>query len=102
MDPYILYPQIKKMLQNVQKAYILWYQIFYNDPAIKTWEDLEIEGATLDFEMAVTFEDPDPLSSEFDDMSFDDDQPSADTSYLDDDSDEAFWDFIGRRKRGEA
>ena len=76
--------------------------MFYHDPSVKTWEDLEHEGATLDFEIAVTFEDPDPLSNEFDNMSFDSDDESSGTSYLDDDSDDAFWDFIGRRKRGEA
>lgn len=94
--------EIFGQLQNVQKAYILWYQLFYHDPSVKTWEDLEHEGATLDFEIAVTFEDPDPLSNEFDNMSFDSDNTYSDTSYLDDDSDDAFWDFIDRRKRGEA
>lgn len=66
-------------LQSIKDAYVLWYQIFYDDPSVKTWEQLEDVDDLSDFNDGLIF---------FDDLdgteSVDDIQPEN----LDDDAEE--------------
>ena len=44
-------------LRGIMDAYILWYQIFYDDPSVKTWEELEDVDDLTDFSEGVMFAD---------------------------------------------
>lgn len=44
-------------LQAMKEAYILWYQIFYNDPSVKTWKQLEVVDDLSEFNDGLIFFD---------------------------------------------
>lgn len=48
---------IEGVLQAVKDAYVLWYQIFYNDPSIKTWKQLEDVDDLSGFNAGIVFLD---------------------------------------------
>ena len=57
-------------LQEIKNAYILWYQIFYDAPEVKTWEQLEDADDLTDFAGGIDFfADPDDDKEEDDDAS---------------------------------
>lgn len=61
-------------LREIKNAYILWYQIFYDDPSIKTWEQLEDVDDLSDFSDGVIFlEDLDNVDDEIKPENLDDD-----------------------------
>ena len=63
-------------LQEMKEAYILWYQIHYDEPSIKTWEQLEDEDDLSDFNDGLIFlEDLDNIE---DLENLEDDQPTED------------------------
>ena len=63
-------------LQEMKEAYILWYQIHYDEPSIKTWEQLEDEDDLSDFNDGLIFlEDLDNIE---DLENLEDDQPAED------------------------
>lgn len=45
-------------LCEIKKAYILWYQLFYDSPDIKTWDQLVDDKGDIDFDNDVIFEEP--------------------------------------------
>lgn len=47
--------QVFGELQEVKKAYILWYQLFYDAPQIKTWEELKQDDDMSHFADSVVF-----------------------------------------------
>ena len=52
-------------LQEIKNAYVLWYQIFYDDPSVKTWEQLEDVDDLSDFNDGLIFlEDLDNVDDE--------------------------------------
>lgn len=54
-------------LQEMKNAYILWYQIFYDAPEVKTWEQLEDADDLSDFAEGIDFfTDPDDSDEEDD------------------------------------
>lgn len=54
-------------LQDMKNAYILWYQIFYDAPEVKTWEQLEDADDLTDFAEGIDFfTDPDDSDEEDD------------------------------------
>lgn len=61
-------------LQEIKNAYVLWYQIFYDDPSVKTWEQLEDVDDLSDFSDGVIFlEDLDNVDDEIKPENLDDD-----------------------------
>ena len=61
-------------LQEIKNAYILWYQIFYDDPSVKTWEQLEDVDDLSDFNDGLIFlEDLDNVDDEIQPENLDDD-----------------------------
>ena len=44
-------------LQSIKDAYVLWYQIFYDDPSVKTWDQLEDVDDLSDFNDGLIFFD---------------------------------------------
>lgn len=42
-------------LQEIKNAYVLWYQIFYDDPSVKSWEQLEDVDDFSDFNNGLVF-----------------------------------------------
>ena len=44
-------------LQEMKDAYILWYQLFYDDPSVKTWDELEAVDDLTDFAEGIMFAD---------------------------------------------
>lgn len=44
-------------LQEMKDAYILWYQLFYDDPSVKTWDELEAVDDLADFGEGIMFAD---------------------------------------------
>ena len=44
-------------LQEMKDAYILWYQLFYDDPSVKTWDELEAVDDLTDFGEGIMFVD---------------------------------------------
>ena len=65
-------------LQSIKDAYVLWYQIFYDDPSVKTWEQLEDVDDLSDFNDGLIFMD------DLDNIEMGDIQPEN----LDDDAEE--------------
>ena len=64
-------------LQDIKDAYLLWYQIFNNDPYIKTWEQLEHVDDLSDFNEGLIFlDDLDGLDDDsIEPEDLDDDEP---------------------------
>ena len=61
-------------LQEIKNAYVLWYQIFYDDPSVKTWEQLEDVDDLSDFNDGLIFlEDLDNVDDEVQPENLDDD-----------------------------
>ena len=61
-------------LQEIKNAYVLWYQIFYDDPSVKTWEQLEDVDDLSDFNDGLIFlEDLDNMDDEVQPENLDDD-----------------------------
>lgn len=76
-------------LQEVQKAYILWYQLFYDmEESIKTWDDLVKDNGDVDFNNDVVFEEA-VYASDFDDEA--EDKKAASEA-------EDFWKWLESRK----
>jgi len=44
-------------LQSIKDAYVLWYQIFYDDPSVRTWDQLEDVDDLSDFNDGLIFFD---------------------------------------------
>ena len=42
-------------LQEIKNAYVLWYQIFYDDPSVRSWEELEDVDDLSEFEDGLIF-----------------------------------------------
>ena len=42
-------------LQSIKDAYVLWYQIFYDDPLVKSWEQLEAVDDLTEFSDGIIF-----------------------------------------------
>ena len=52
-------------LQEIKNAYVLWYQIFYDDPSVKSWEQLEDVDDLSEFNDGLIFlEDLDNVDDE--------------------------------------
>lgn len=65
---------IEGELQEIKNAYVLWYQIFYDDPSVKTWEQLEDVDDLSDFNDGLIFlEDLDNVDDEVQPENLDDD-----------------------------
>lgn len=61
-------------LQEIKNAYVLWYQIFYDSPEVKTWEQLEDVDDLSDFNDGLIFlEDLDNVDDEIQPENLDDD-----------------------------
>lgn len=61
-------------LQEIKNAYVLWYQIFYDDPSVRTWEQLEDVDELSDFNDGLIFlEDLDNVDDEVQPENLDDD-----------------------------
>lgn len=61
-------------LQEIKNAYVLWYQIFYDDPSVKSWEQLEDVDDLSDFNDGLIFlEDLDNADDEIQPENLDDD-----------------------------
>lgn len=61
-------------LQEIKNAYVLWYQIFYDDPSVKSWEQLEDVDDLSDFNDGLIFlEDLDNVDDEIQPENLDDD-----------------------------
>ena len=61
-------------LQEIKNAYVLWYQIFYDDPSVRTWEQLEDVDDLSDFNDGLIFlEDLDNADDEIQHENPDDD-----------------------------
>lgn len=61
-------------LQSIKDAYVLWYQIFYDDPSVKSWEQLEDVDDLSDFNDGLIFlEDLDNVDDEIQPENLDDD-----------------------------
>lgn len=44
-------------LQSIKDAYVLWYQVFYDDPSVRTWDQLEDVDDLSDFNDGLIFFD---------------------------------------------
>ena len=61
-------------LQEIKNAYVLWYQIFYDDPYVKSWEQLEDADDLSEFNDGVIFlEDLDNADDDTQPENLDDD-----------------------------
>ncbi len=61
-------------LQEIKNAYVLWYQIFYDSPEVKTWEQLEDVDDLSEFNDGLIFlEDLDNVDDEIQPENLDDD-----------------------------
>lgn len=61
-------------LQEIKNAYVLWYQIFYDDPYVKTWEQLEDVDDLSEFnDGLIFFEDLDNADNDIQPKNLDDD-----------------------------
>lgn len=61
-------------LQEIKNAYVLWYQIFYDSPKVKTWEQLEDVDDLSEFNDGLIFlEDLDNVDDEIQPENLDDD-----------------------------
>lgn len=61
-------------LQEIKNAYVLWYQIFYDDPYVKTWEQLEDVDDLSEFnDGLIFFEDLDNADNDIQLKNLDDD-----------------------------
>lgn len=61
-------------LQEIKNAYVLWYQIFYDDPSVRSWEELEDVDDLSEFEDGLIFlEDLDNVDDEVQPENLDDD-----------------------------
>ena len=88
-------------LQEIKSAYILWYQLFYDDPTVKTWDELSTVDDLEDFSDGIIFPD-DPLDA-LDGLG----SGSSSAAPAKKKKEESkvkqmdFWDWIEARKRGE-
>ena len=85
-------------LQEMKSAYVLWYQLFYNDPTVKTWEQLEMVDDLEDFTDAIDFP-LDPLDELYGADEKDSEKKKKEQEEKVQQMD--FWDWINARKRGE-
>ena len=90
-------------LQEMKSAYILWYQLFYDDPTVKTWDELSMVDDLEDFSDGIIFPD-DPLDA------LDNGNSAASTTSAKKKEEKKeenkasqmdFWEWIQARKRGE-
>lgn len=91
-------------LQEMKSAYILWYQLFYDDPTVKTWDELSMVDDLEDFSDGIIFPN-DPLDA------LDNGNSAASTTSAKKKEEKKeeknkasqmdFWEWIQARKRGE-
>lgn len=91
-------------LQEIKNAYILWYQLFYDDPTVKTWDELSMADDLEDFSDGIIFPD-DPLD-ELDGLGSKSSAASAAPAKKKEKEESKakqmdFWEWIEARKRGE-
>ena len=90
-------------LQEMKSAYILWYQLFYDDPTVKTWDELSMVDDLEDFSDGIIFPN-DPLDA-LDNGSSASSTTSAKKKEEKKEENKAsqmdFWEWIQARKRGE-
>jgi hypothetical protein len=83
-------------LQEMKQAFILWYQVFYDDPTIKTWEELEMANGIEEFEDGIDFP-ADPL----DELKPHEDEKKKAKEQEEKAQQMDFWQWIQARKHGE-
>lgn len=79
-------------LGEMKKAYILWYQLFYDMPQVKTWEQLVADNGDIDFDNDVIFEEP------YVGDSYSPDIPDVQGGFHSKDEVDDFWNWINSRK----